>query len=61
MVHALDVGGTFVPEASGFEAMLSGARQRARDDDQLLQEISLVLDALYQHFSTESKPPASPT
>ena len=60
MVHTLDVGGTFVPEASGFEAMLSGARQRARDDDQLLQEISLVLDSLYQHFSSESKVAPSP-
>jgi len=60
MVHTLDVGGTFVPEASGFEAMLSGARQRAKDDDQLLQEISLVLDALYQHFSSEPQAPALP-
>lgn len=60
MVHALDVGGAFVPEASGFEAMLSGARQRARDDDLLLQEISLVLDALYRHFSTESTLAPSP-
>lgn len=54
MVHVLDVGGSPVPEASGFEAMLSGARQRAKDDDQLLDEISLVLDALYAHFSNDS-------
>jgi hypothetical protein len=53
MVHALDVGGAFVPEASGFEAMLAGARQRAVDDDQLLAEIGVVLDALYTHFSNE--------
>lgn len=53
MVHALDVGGAFVPEASGFEAMLAGARQRAVDDDQLLAEIGVVLDALYAHFSNE--------
>jgi hypothetical protein len=52
MVHALDVGGAFVPEASGFEAMLAGTRQRALDDDQLLVEIGAVLDALYTHFST---------
>ena len=51
MVHALDVGGAPVPEASGFEAMLAGARQRVTDDDQLLQEIGLVLDSLYLHFS----------
>ena len=35
MVHALDVGGTTTPEASGFEAVLAGARQRWPDDDAL--------------------------
>ncbi len=58
MVHALDVGGGFVPEASGFEAMLAGARQRAADDDQLLAEMSVVLDSLHAHFS--SAPQAAP-
>ena len=53
MVHALDVGGGFVPEASGFEAMLTGARQRAANDDQLLTDIGVVLDALYLHFSND--------
>ncbi len=52
MVHALDVGGAFVPEATGFEAMMTGARQRAIDDDQLLTEIGMVLDSLYVHFSS---------
>jgi hypothetical protein len=56
MVHALDVGGGFVPEAAGFEAMLGGVRQRVADDDHLMQEISAVLDALYLHFSGEPKP-----
>jgi hypothetical protein len=58
MVHALDVGGGFVPEASGFEAMLAGARQRAADDDQLLAEMSVVLDSLHAHFA--SAPHAAP-
>lgn len=53
MVHVLDVGEGFVPEAHGFEAMLAGARQRAKDDDQLLDEISSVLDSLYAHFSND--------
>jgi hypothetical protein len=53
MVHALDVGEGFVPEADGFEAMLAGARQRAKDDDQLLDEISVVLDSLYAYFSND--------
>ena len=56
MVHALDVGGGFVPEAAGFEAMLGGVRQRAADDDQLMLEISMVLDSLYLHFSGEAQP-----
>jgi hypothetical protein len=56
MVHALDVGGTFVPEAAGFEAMLTGARQRAGDDDQLLAEMSVVLDSFHAHFSTAPAP-----
>lgn len=58
LVHALDAGNGFVPEASGFEAMLAGARQRTADDDQLLAEISVVLDWLYTHFSDTPKTPS---
>ena len=54
MVHQLDVGGEPVPEAIGFEAMLSGARERLGNDDALLAEISTVLDSLYAHFTRES-------
>ena len=54
MVHQLDVGGEPVPEAGGFEAMLSGARERLDDDDALLAEISTVLDSLYAHFVRET-------
>jgi|SRR6185436_1809485 hypothetical protein len=54
MVHQLDVGGDPVPEASGFEAMLSGTRERLDDDDALLAEISTVLDSLYAHFTRET-------
>lgn len=53
MVRALDVGEGFMPEASGFEAMLAGARQRHADDDALLAEIGSVLDSLHAHFSTD--------
>lgn len=53
MVRALDVGGTFVPEAAGFEAMLAGARQRSLDDDQLLLEMGVVLDSLHAYFASE--------
>ncbi|MDF3831812.1 chromate resistance protein [Cupriavidus basilensis] len=55
MVHALDVGGPTVPEASGFEAILAGARERLADDDALLAEIGLVLDSLHAHFLNHRK------
>ena len=50
MVHSLDVGGEPVPEAMGFEAVLTGARERLPDDDALLAEIGTTLDSLYAHF-----------
>lgn len=55
LVHALDIGEGFVPEANGFEAMLAGARQRIADDDQFLAEIGAVLDSLYAHFSKDQQ------
>lgn len=51
MVHVLDIGGAPVAEASGFEAVLAGARERLPDDDALLDEMSHVLDSLHVHFS----------
>lgn len=56
MVHALDVGGATTPEASGFEAILAGARKRRPDDDALLADIGGVLDSLHAHFSSPRKP-----
>jgi hypothetical protein len=38
------------PEATGFEAVMAGARERLADDDALLAEMSNVLDSLYAHF-----------
>ena len=54
LVHQLDVGGDPVPEASGFEAVLAGARQRLSDDDALLAEMGGTLDSLYAHFKHEA-------
>lgn len=54
IVHGLDIGGTIAPEAAGFEAILAGARQRADDDDGLLDEMSAVLDSLYAHFRSSA-------
>ena len=53
IVHALDVGGEPVPEATGFEAVMAGARERIDEDDSLLAEMSNVLDSLYAHFERE--------
>ncbi|WP_137925217.1 Chromate resistance protein ChrB [Cupriavidus sp. 2SB] len=47
--------GTPVAEASGFEAILAGARERLSDDDALLEEVGYVLDSLYTHFSSARK------
>ena len=54
IVHQLDVGGEPVAEASGFEAMMAGARERHANDDALLAEMSTVLDSLYAHFAREA-------
>jgi len=55
MVHVLDIGGSPVAEASGFEAVLAGARERLPDDDALLDEVGHVLDSLHTHFSSPRK------
>jgi hypothetical protein len=54
IVHQLDVGGEPVPEASGFEAVMAGARERLPDDDALLTAMSGVLDSLYAHFERDA-------
>jgi hypothetical protein len=54
LVHTLDVGGVPVPEAAGFEAILTGVRASGAEDDQILSAITPVLDALYTAFSQET-------
>jgi hypothetical protein len=54
LVHALDVGGIPVPEAAGFEAILTGVRASGADDDQVLTAMTPVLDALYAAFGQET-------
>jgi hypothetical protein len=55
LVHALDIGGAVVPEAIGFEAVMTGAKARALSDDELLTEMSNVLDSLLAHFAAIEK------
>jgi hypothetical protein len=50
MVQYLDVGGSPAAEAAGFEAILSGMRDSAANDDELLDRATPVLDALYESF-----------
>ena len=59
LVRQLDVGVGNVPEASGFEAVMAGARERLDDDDALLAEMSTVLDSLYAHFARAAAKPAA--
>lgn len=54
LVHALDVGGVPVPEAAGFEAILTGVRASSTDDDQILTAMTPVLDAFYTAFGKET-------
>ena len=54
LVHSLDVGGVPVPEAAGFEAILTGLRASCADDDQVLSAMIPVLNALYTAFGQEA-------
>jgi hypothetical protein len=56
IVHHLDVGGEPVPEAIGFEAVMTGMRERLDDDDALLAEMSNVLDSFYVHYQRAPAP-----
>jgi len=51
LVHYLDIGGTVVAEAAGFEAVLAGLRDGSPDDDALLAAASPLLDALLRRFA----------
>ena len=49
-VHFLDAGGIPVPDAKVVEAMLKGAREKARTDDALLAEAMRTFDLLYSGY-----------
>jgi hypothetical protein len=54
LVHQLDVGVGRVPEAAGLEAIVAGSRERCRDDDVFLSEMSRIFEDLYVAFSRPS-------
>ena len=53
-VHFLDVGGIPVPDATGLETMLRGAREKARGDDALLAEAMRTFDLLHSAYRTST-------
>jgi hypothetical protein len=54
-IHFLDVGGIPVTDASGLEMILSGARDSARTDDELVLAAARVFDHVYSAYQrTES-------
>lgn len=55
LIHHLDVGGIPIAEGPGFAAVMAGARTLQPDDDALLGAMTLVLDSLYETYS--STPP----
>jgi len=50
IIHALDIGGTPVPEAAGVESLLQGAQRRAPDEKSLLAETEKTFDLLYDAY-----------
>jgi hypothetical protein len=44
-----------VAEAAGFDAVLAGLRDASANDDALLAATTPVLDALCQHFATQTQ------
>jgi hypothetical protein len=59
VVHYLDVGGIPVPDAAGVAALLTGAKQRSRDDDQLLKHALVLFDWLHAAY-TDAEPGTAP-
>jgi hypothetical protein len=55
-VHFLDVGGIPVPDATGLETMLKGAREKARGDDALLAEAMRTFDLLHSAYRAHTRP-----
>jgi hypothetical protein len=56
-IHFLDVGGIHVDDAKGLETVLKGARDNARNDDELVLAAAKVFDHVYSAYqSTDSTP-----
>ena len=51
LIHALNSDETKVAEAAGVQMLLQGAVRRSGSDDQLLAEIELTFDLMYEAYS----------
>ena len=54
-VHFLDVGGIPVPDATGLETMLKGAKEKARGDDAMLAEAMRTFDLLHSAYRAHAE------
>jgi hypothetical protein len=55
LIRALDTGSVNVAESVGFEAILTGARERFADDDALLSEVTEILNCLYITYTSDKE------
>jgi hypothetical protein len=63
-VHFLDVGGIPVADAKGLETVLTGVKETARNDDELLAEAARIFDLFYSAYRqslSEGKAPVTAT
>ena len=52
-VHFLDVGGIPVPDARGLETLLTGIREKARTDDEMVREAAKIFDFFYSAYAKQ--------
>ena len=53
-VHFLDVGGIPVPDAKGLETLLTGVKEKSRNDDALLAEAMRIFDLLHSAYASKA-------
>ena len=50
-VHFLDVGGSPAADAKGLETVLKGVKEKARNDDAMLEEAMRIFDHFYSAYA----------
>lgn len=54
-IHFLDVGGIPVPDAKGLETLLTGVKEKSRNDDALLAEAMRIFDLFHSAYAKAEK------